>query len=109
MLKERCMHGLSTNMILRSMFVEAHDAEVHVPRRWSAYLKTASFLCPLLTGAVAAHAQETDGWFYGGSLGILRQDVPSPSDARSNGVSVMARVGRGVAPHVALVGDLSWL
>lgn len=78
-------------------------------RRWSDHIKTALFFGPLVMGAVDAHAQGSDGWFGGGSIGILRQDVPSPSSARSNGVSAMARVGRDVAPHVAVVGDLSWL
>jgi hypothetical protein len=78
-------------------------------RRWSACVQAALFLSPFALPAADAHAQGTQGWFGGASLGALRQDVPSPSSARSSGVSAMAHVGRDLGAHTAMIGEISWL
>lgn len=65
-----------------------------MPRRSSVSLWIVCFVGPFVFHPVDAAAQTTGGWFGGASVGFLHQDVPSLSDASSNGRSLMAHVGR---------------
>jgi hypothetical protein len=57
----------------------------------------------------AQQVEEAQGWFAGANLGLLHQDVQSPSESRSNGVSVLARLGRDLGARLAVVGEIGWL
>jgi hypothetical protein len=74
-------------------------------KRWARYLQAMLVLGPCAFQPLSAQS----GWFGGASLGLLHQDVQGNSESRSNGVSVLARLGRDFGARVALVGEVGWL
>ena len=63
----------------------------------------------LLLPFAEGHAQTGHDWFGGADVGILHQDVPSLSSASSDGVSVMAHVGRELGTVASVMGEIAWL